>query len=151
MGDDPEKLGEYAWYVENAEKPQPVGKKKPNPWGLHDIHGNVAEWCLDHYAADAYKQFPADKPTLGPVILPDAREYPYVARGGSWDDDAEKLRSAARRASNPEWSVQDPQRPQSIWWHTDATFVGFRVVRALSEQENLRDLKSQVVKGKTTR
>jgi formylglycine-generating enzyme required for sulfatase activity len=149
--EDASQIGDYAWYVENTEKPQPVGKKKPNPWGLHDIHGNVAEWCLDHYAADAYKQFPADKPTLGPVILPDAREYPYVARGGSWDDDAEKLRSAARRASNPEWSVQDPQRPQSIWWHTDATFVGFRVVRALSEQENLRDLKSQVVKGKTTR
>ena len=56
-----------------------------------------------------------------------------------------------RRSSNPEWSVQDPQRPQSIWWHTDATFVGFRIVRPLTEQENLKGLKSQVVKGKTTR
>ena len=127
-GDEPDKIDEYAWYVNNAEKPMPIGKKKPNPWGLYDIHGNVAEWCLDHYVADAYKQFPTDKPTLGPVILPDAKEYPYVARGGSWDDDAPLLRSAARRASNLEWSVQDPQRPQSIWWHTDATFVGFRVV-----------------------
>ena len=81
-------------------------------------------------------------------MLPDAKEYPYVARGGSWDDDADKLRSAARRASNPEWSVQDPQRPQSIWWHTDATFVGFRLVRPLNEQENLKGLKSLVVKGK---
>jgi len=150
-GDDPAKIDEFAWYVNNAEKPMPVGKKKPNPWGLFDIHGNVAEWCLDHYLADAYKQLPADKPAVGPVVLPDAKEYPYVARGGSWDDDAELLRSAARRASNPEWSVQDPQRPQSIWWHTDATFVGFRVVRPLNEQENLKGLKSQVVKGKTTR
>ena len=100
---------------------------------------------------DFYKQFPRDKPVLGPVVLPDAKEYPYVARGGSWDDDADRLRSAARKSSNPEWSVQDPQRPQSIWWHTDATFVGFRLVRPLNEQENLKGLKSLVVKGKTTR
>jgi formylglycine-generating enzyme required for sulfatase activity len=150
-GDDPARIEEFAWYVNNAEKPMPIGKKKPNPWGLFDIHGNVAEWCLDHYIADAYKKSSADTPTLEPVVLPDAKEYPYVARGGSWDDDAELLRSAARRVSNPEWSVQDPQRPQSIWWHTDATFVGFRIVRPLDEQPALRGLKSQVVKGKTTR
>jgi hypothetical protein len=53
-----------------------------------------------------------------------------------------------RRASDPEWSVQDPQRPQSIWWHTDATFVGFRIVRAHEEQENLRGLKSAVISRK---
>ena len=92
--DDPAQIGDYAWYVENAEKPQPVGKKKPNPWGLYDIHGNVAEWCLDHYVADLYKTF--SPPTTGPVILPDAKEYSYVARGGSWDDDADRLRGAAQ-------------------------------------------------------
>jgi formylglycine-generating enzyme required for sulfatase activity len=150
-GDETDKIDEFAWHVNNAEKPMPVGKKKPSPWGLYDIHGNVAEWCLDHYFPDAYKKFSADKPTLGPVFLPDAKEYPYVARGGSWDDDAPLLRSAARKSSNPEWSVQDPQRPQSIWWHTDATWVGFRVVRPLNEQANLKDFKSLVVKGKTTR
>ncbi|MBX6312759.1 MAG: formylglycine-generating enzyme family protein, partial [Isosphaeraceae bacterium] len=151
FGDDPEKLGEYAWYVENAEKPQPIGKKKPNPFGLFDMHGNVAEWCLDHYVADIYSKRPVGTPLVGPVVLPTAAEYPYVVRGGSWDDDPEALRSAARRASDREWSVQDPQRPQSIWWHTDATFVGFRLVRPLNEQENLRGVRSLVVKQKGTK
>jgi formylglycine-generating enzyme required for sulfatase activity len=146
-----ESIDDYAWYVENAEKPQRVGKKKPNPFGLHDMHGNAAEWVLDHYVKDIYSTYPENMPIFGPVVLPDAKEYPYVVRGGSWDDDPEALRSAARRASNLDWSQQDPQRPQSIWWHTDATFVGFRLVRPLEEQENLRGLKSQVVKGKTTR
>ncbi len=150
FGDDPEKLGDHAWYVENAEKPQPVGKKKPNPWGLYDMHGNVAEWCLDPYVADLYSTLLKEQPARGPVVLPTAKEYPYVVRGGSWDDDPEKLRSAGRVASNLEWSVQDPQRPQSIWWHTDATFVGFRVVRAFEEQEDLKGIRSLVVKGKGT-
>ena len=150
FGDDPSQIGEYAWYVENAEKPQPVGKKKPNPWGLHDIHGNVSEWCLDRYAADTYSTLSKGQAVKGPVVLPTAAEYPYVARGGSWDDDPDRLRSAARLASNLEWSVQDPQRPQSIWWHTDATFVGFRVVRPLEEQADLKGVKSLVVKGKNS-
>ena len=150
-GDKLDEKNEYAWYVENAEKPMPVGKKKPNPWGLYDISGNVAEWCLDHYDPVAYQKFAAMKPCKEPVVLPDAREYSYVARGGSWDDDAEAAGSAARKGSNPEWSVQDPQRPQSIWWHTDATGVGFRIIRPLKEQGSLKGLKSLVVKGKTTR
>jgi formylglycine-generating enzyme required for sulfatase activity len=152
FGDAAEELGEYAWYVENAEKPMPVGKKKPNPWGLHDMHGNVSEWCIDLYKPDAYAEFAKmAKPVKEPVVLPTPAEYSYVARGGSWDDDADRLRSAARISSNREWSVQDPQRPQSIWWHTDATRVGFRVVRPLVEQENLKGVRSLVVKGKGTR
>jgi formylglycine-generating enzyme required for sulfatase activity len=151
FGDDPAGLDAYGWFVENAEKPQPIGTKKPNAWGLFDMHGNVSEWCLDHYAADSYGLFPRDRPTNGPVVLPDAKEYPYVARGGSWDDDPDRLRSAARRSSDREWSMQDPQRPQSIWWHTDAKFVGFRILRPLQEQENLRGLKSLVISRKGTK
>ena len=51
------------------------------------------------------------------------------ARGGAWTDEAPALRSAARRASTPEWKAADPQIPKSIRYYTDANFVGFRVVR----------------------
>ncbi len=130
FGDDPEKLGDYAWFEGNAdEKYHKVGQKKPNPWGLYDMHGNVAEWCLDQYVADRYKQL-GDKVVDDPVV-PVTKTYPQVARGGAWTDEAPLLRSAARRGSSKDWKAQDPQIPQSIWYFTDANFVGFRVVRPL--------------------
>ncbi len=132
FGDDPAKLGDYAWYYDNAlDKYQPVGKKKPNPWGLYDMHGNVSEWVLDGYEPDAYQQF-AGKVSANPFVHP-GKVYPRVVRGGSWDDDPDRLRSAARIASSSEWKLRDPQLPQSIWYHTDATFVGFRVIRPLRQ------------------
>jgi formylglycine-generating enzyme required for sulfatase activity len=147
FGDDAGQLGEYAWYDKNSEEvAHKVGQKKANPWGLHDMHGNVAEWCIDHYKKDSYEQFPLDKVSLSPVLLPDDKRYSYVARGGSWVDAASSLRSAARRGSTKEWLKRDPQQPQSIWWMTDADFVGFRVVRPLQEQENLKGLKSKVTR-----
>ena len=59
--------------------------------------------------------------------------YPHVVRGGSWDDDPEDLRSAARLASNSNWKQRDPQIPKSNWWMTDASFLGFRIVRPLNK------------------
>ncbi len=128
FGDDPAKLGEYAWFGKNSDfKYQKVGKKKPNPWGLHDMHGNVIEWVLDQYDPNYYGHSPSVNPWNKAT-----KPYPHAARGGSWDDeDPSKLRSAGRRASDKTWKIQDPQLPKSIWYHTDAQFLGFRVVRPL--------------------
>lgn len=131
FGDDPKKLDEYAWHYENSDDQyHPVGKKKPNPWGLYDMHGNVSEWTLDQYDPKFYDKFKDVKLAEFPQTynVP-TKLYPRVARGGSWDDDPEGLRSAARFASTPDWKIQDPQIPQSIWYHTDALHVGFRIVR----------------------
>jgi formylglycine-generating enzyme required for sulfatase activity len=127
-GDDPKQIGDYCWWGKNSDfKYQKVGKKKPNPWGLYDILGNVVEWTLDQYDPEFYKNSPAANPWNKA-----SKPYPHVARGGSWDDDdAAKLRCAARRASDATWKIQDPQLPKSIWYHTDAQFLGFRIIRPL--------------------
>jgi formylglycine-generating enzyme required for sulfatase activity len=146
FGEDPAGLGAHAWYAGNSEsRPHAVGGRKANAWGLHDLHGNVAEWVLDAYDASSYSA--ASKgPVVGPVRLPAEQRFPHVVRGGSWDHDAGRLRCAARLPSSAEWIRRDPQSPQSIWWLTDATFVGFRVVRALKEQRELEGLRSRVTK-----
>ena len=128
FGDDVSKLDEYAWHEKNSDfKYQKIGRKKPNPWGLHDMHGNVAEWCLDQYESD-YQKFASG---VTKDWTRSTKPYPHSARGGSWDDKPEKLRSGARRASDKSWKIQDPQLPKSIWYHTDAQFLGFRIVRPL--------------------
>ena len=132
-GDDPGKLSEHAWYYENSDKSQysRVGTKKPNPWGLHDMYGNVCEWCLDQYTSNAYqKVFASSSQAIQtPRWVRSQTAYPHVARGGSYDDDAKDCRSAARKASDPSWKQQDPQLPKSIWYLTDAPWLGFRIVR----------------------
>ncbi len=130
FGDDPSELDDYAWYIENSnEKYQKVGQKKPNPWGLHDMHGNVAEWVLDQYTEDYSDRKGGEK---DPLVVP-LELWGRVVRGGGWGDDPERLRSAARDLSDEQWIEQDPQVPQSIWYLTDALHVGFRIVRPLSE------------------
>jgi formylglycine-generating enzyme required for sulfatase activity len=133
FGDDPAHLSEYAWHADNSnEAYHKIGTKLPNPWGLYDMHGNVCEWTLDQFTSDFYQKS-AGKTVKEPLALP-TKLYPQVARGGSWDDDEPaKLRSAARRASNNDWKQQDPQIPQSVWYFTDAQFLGFRLVRPLHE------------------
>src|SRR5205807_2049162 len=100
----------------------------------HDMYGNVLEWCVDHYDKDYYKKSASE----WPVNLPTDRRFSHVTRGGSWGDKPTELRSAARRPSDKSWLKHDPQIPQSIWWLTKIDVVGFRVARAVEEQENLK-------------
>jgi formylglycine-generating enzyme required for sulfatase activity len=130
FGDDPAQLGEYAWHAENSDdKTHKVGTKKPNPWGLYDMHGNVAEWTLDQY--HGYQEFEG-KTVKNPLVIPKSL-YPQAVRGGSWTDGPEPLRRAARLGSNKVWKQQDPYDPPSPWYFTDAQFLGFRLVRPLVE------------------
>ena len=90
------------------------------------MHSNVWEWVLDQYVPPAAK--PPSKLVVNPLVAPNTL-YPRLVKGGSWDDGSAKHRSAARMGSNLAWKQQDPQLPQSVWYHTDAIFVGFRLVR----------------------
>jgi len=131
FGSDPKQLEQYAWYAKNSEDHYyKVGLKKPNPWGLYDIYGNVAEWVLDQYQADYYKTL--GKEAANPARLPQSRN-PRIVRGGNYKDDAASLRSSNRTESDPIWNRRDPQIPKSKWWNADAPFVGFRIVRPVKQ------------------
>lgn len=133
FGDDTGDLDEYGWHYGNSENSyQKIGQKKPNQWGLHDMHGNVAEWTLDQHLPEAYSK--RGEITENPVEYP-VTEYPRSVRGGSYYDDTEYLRSSARLGSVENWKMRDPQFPKSKWWNTDAPFVGFRIVRVPNPPE----------------
>jgi formylglycine-generating enzyme required for sulfatase activity len=95
FGDEPGKLDDYGWSKGNsARSTHPVCQKRPNPWGLYDMHGNLAEWCNDYYAEryDAAQTLDPHGPASG-----DER----VLRGGSWNASPESCRSAARHSQPP--------------------------------------------------
>jgi formylglycine-generating enzyme required for sulfatase activity len=126
-GDDPKMASEYAWFFDNSSGSyQKVGTKKPNPWGLYDLHGNVLEWCLDFYTDDYFQRL--DTALVNPLIVP-LKKHSRTVKGGSFEDDVTALRSAARRKSDPKWQARDPQIPKSKWWNPESPFAGFRVVR----------------------
>ena len=96
FGDDPAKLGEYAWYDKNSSlRPHPVGQKKPNPWGLYDMHGNIWQWCNDFYKVEYYNESPKENPR-GPK-----EGETKVLRGGCWKTSSETCGSAYRYNENP--------------------------------------------------
>ena len=110
---------ETAWYAANAEKKtHPTGTRKPNAFGLQDLMGNVWEYALE----------PASGATYAPVL-----------RGGGWNTPAADLRFAARQQILPEWYERDPNRPRSMWWLTDGTFVGFRLVCSADQPKKDQD------------
>ena len=95
-GDGDAELGEYAWFEKNSgSSTHPVGSKKPNQWGLYDMHGNAQEWCADWYDAKYYGESRADDPT-GP-----SSGTSRVLRGGSWGGAPSRSRSANRGGGSP--------------------------------------------------
>ncbi|MFP5079945.1 formylglycine-generating enzyme family protein [Pedobacter sp. JCM 36344] len=130
FGNDEKKLSDFAWYDANSDgKTHKVGAKKPNPWGLYDMYGNVSEWTYDQYLPEFYASV-VDAKANNPVANPE-KLYPMVVRGGAYNDAATDLRSAARFPSDPAWKQLDPQIPKSNWWFPEAPFVGLRLVRPL--------------------
>jgi len=115
VGYDDKQLGQYAWFIGNAydvgeQYAHKVGMKKPNPMGLHDMHGNVWEWCSDWY----------DEKLSGGTDPAGPREgKDRVFRGGSWQFTSDLCRSANRGHRGPEYSVNN---------------LGFRVARSQSAQ-----------------
>jgi formylglycine-generating enzyme required for sulfatase activity len=122
-------LGDYAWFVTNSPDVEfsrgtyhLIGTKKPNAWGLYDMLGNVMEWTLDQYKP--YASAEAENPWVRSTT-----SYPHAVRGGSWNDEAAKVSCTARVASEARWKRLDPQLPKSVWYMTNAQWLGFRLIR----------------------
>lgn len=119
-------IASYVVYQRNSNaRTKEPGSVKANPFGLKNMSGNIAEFCLDYYSPDTYKMdTTAAVNPRGPMKGPE-----HVIRGGSFKSDAKDVRSAARDFTRTKaWLVTDPQMPKSIWWYSDVIEVGFRVV-----------------------
>ena len=118
-----DKLRQHAWFAEGAdEKTHAVGQKKPNRWGIHDMYGNVSEWCEDVYSAAYYKDSPATDPQGPPSPGKDVQR---VMRGGNWKANAKMCRATFRQGQRT--------GNTDACFYTD--FCGFRCVRRATPAE----------------
>jgi formylglycine-generating enzyme required for sulfatase activity len=98
FGDKNSEMVDYGWSKDNAgETTHPVGQKKPNAWGLYDMHGNVIEWCSDWFDKGYYQVSPTNDPT-GPET---GRQH--VVRGGAWGYSADGCRCSDRTHYSPDF------------------------------------------------
>lgn len=127
FGSNTDVINKYAIsYINSPFKTQAPVMVEANPFGLKNMLGNVAEFCLDYYDPKVYGKYPK-----GVVRNPRGPRngMEYVVRGGSFKNSPKDLRAARRDFTKTEaWLVTDPQIPKSIWWYSDTKSVGFRVV-----------------------
>ena len=127
------KLNLYSWFDENSgARTHPVGRKRPNAWGIHDLYGNVSEWCEDVYSETYYSESESKNP-LGPSNP--GKDVRRVLRGGSWKSSADMCRVSFRQGQRT--------GDTDACFYTD--YCGFRCVRRISPEElhELRGVNSQ--------
>ena len=141
FGDDPKQLSEYGWYYDNSElkdrEPayREVGRKKPNPWGLYDMHGNVAEIVIGQYDKTLYTNLEAAPVRAEDAVVWPVKEYPRIARGGSFESEFVDCRSAARNQLTHHVNRADPELPKSPFWYASGTWIGFRLVSPVAQPD----------------
>lgn len=135
FGDDEEELENFAWYDDmNDFQTGKVAKKKPNEWGLHDMHGNAAEWVLDAAEPPANDLADGSTVTAEETIVWPTKLFPRIAKGGAWDSTADKCTVTGRIESHYyDWNAMEPSPPYSPWWFAsdEGQLVGFRIIRPL--------------------
>lgn len=133
FGPDTTVINSFVVYQENSpDRTQEPSFVQPNPFGLKNMLGNVAEFCLDVYDPEVYGKYPS-----GPIKNPRGPRTgeEHVIRGGSFLNGASGVRVSGRDYTRTkDWLVTDPQIPKSIWWYSDCKHVGFRVVCEFDEK-----------------
>jgi len=133
FGNDARPLQSYAWLRDNSGRTtHPVGSRRPNPWGLYDLYGNVSEWCNDVYGAGYSAEGPSRNPR-GPTEADSSR---FVVRGGAWNSSAEACRSASRVG-------ESPGQVDGCFARND---IGFRCVRKAPESGDSRKASQESVR-----